>query len=136
VTARLFSPKLFRLSTGIILALCGLYFLSVVSAYFVFDLSHNPLHNASDWWYGIEENPAFISRILPIGLLVLILYFVILPIVFAAGSVVGLNLWRRWNQLTQRQRIIGIVAIGAILFLLLLAVFTPAWDIGSLWFYD
>jgi uncharacterized membrane protein len=110
--------------------------LSVVSAYFAFDLRTNSLQNSYQWWYDIDENPRFISRQIPIRFPLFMFYLCFMPSLFLFGGILGLNLWRRWYRLDSRQRRLGMLAAGAILLTLMAAVFTPAWEIGSLWFYD
>jgi hypothetical protein len=132
---RLYSPRLLRFCAVMILMLCGLYGLSVVSAYFAFDIHIHSLQNSYEWWYDYDNNPAFISRQLPIGLFVLILYLLIIPVMVVFGGALGLNVLGRWRTLAFHERRLTMIAFIAVIFVLL-SWFTPLGTIGSLWFYD
>jgi hypothetical protein len=132
---RLYSPRLLRFCALAILALGGLYGLSVVSAYFAFDMQHHSLQNSEEWWYTIANNPTFISNHLPIELIVLIIYLLIMPTIVIFGSALGLNALGRWRGLALHERRLALLALGMGL-LVLISLNTPIVYIGGLWFYD
>lgn len=131
----LYSTRLRRICTVVILALVGFYTVSVISAYFAFDLHLHSWQTAYQWWYSYDENPAFITRHIPIGLLVLIVYMLMLPGMIVCGGALGVNVVGRWKQLNLSERRLALVALGAAA-LLIVSLNTPLTYIGSLWFYD
>jgi hypothetical protein len=131
----LYSARLRRICTIAILALAGFYIVSVISAYLAFDLHFHSWQTAQEWWYAYDENSAFITRHLPIGLLVLIVYLLTPPGMVVFGSALGLNVVGGWRYLSVADRRLALLALVAAA-LLLRSLNKPLTYIGSLWFYD
>lgn len=132
---RIDSPRLFRLCTMGILALCTIVLLAAVSAYFVFDLHHNSLQNVGAWWY--TRYDTFIFRHEPlVDFMFILIPLASVPLTPLFGIALVLNVWRRWYKLTQWQQQVGMAGILFAVLLTFLWVRTPLAEVVGLWFWD
>ena len=131
-----FSLRLFRLCIITMFSLFALYVCSAVVAYFVFDLRHNDLSKAWEWWYDVGDQPGYIGTVFPPLMLMTYCMWIIAPVLIVlAGGLLCVMLWRHWRGLSRRLRWLGITALlaGSAIFL---TMGSPIGYMAVLWVYD
>ncbi|MBZ0288876.1 MAG: hypothetical protein K8I30_14765 [Anaerolineae bacterium] len=130
-----FSPRLFRWCIITLFAIFVLYVCSATAAYFVFDLSHNDLNRAGEWWYAVADQPGYIGNLIPLTLVGMFLWVCSPMLIVLAGGLLFIMLWRRWPGLSRRLRRIAITALLAGCFVFL-TMGSPIGYMAALWLYD
>jgi hypothetical protein len=130
-----FSPRLFRWCIITLLAIFVLYVCSATAAYFVFDLRHNDIRKAEEWWYAVGNQPGYIGNFIPLSLLGMFLWVCSPALIVLAGGLLVIMLWRQWPNLSSRLRRLAIAAllVGSAVFL---TMGTPIGYMAALWLYD
>jgi hypothetical protein len=131
---RFANPRLFPIASVTILAVFALHWLLAIGAYFTFNLAVNPLESAYEWWYPIAESPGYIGNTLPLGWVVLILWFVTPVLLVACGALIALMLWRRRGQMQRMQQMVGIAALSIALLMFPLLASPFGYAVGLWWF--
>jgi hypothetical protein len=130
-----FSPRLFRWCIITLFAIFVLYVCSATAAYFVFDLRHNDLYKAGEWWYAVADQPNYIGNIIPLTLVGMFLWVCSPMLIVLAGGLLLIMLWRQWPGLSRRLRRMAIAAllVGSAVFF---TMGSPIGYMAALWLYD
>jgi hypothetical protein len=130
-----FSPRVFRWCIIAIFMVVALYLCSATLAYFVFDLRHNDITKASEWWYDVGNQPSYIGNYIPLTLVGAFLWVCAPMLIVLAGGLLFIMLLRQWPILSRRLRWLGVAAIlvGSAMFL---SMGSPIGYMAALWAYD